>query len=39
MLATGSVVAGNEAIQRTLLKLLKTASATRDAVATADPSP
>ena len=32
MLATGSVVAGNETIQRTLLKLLKTASATREAV-------
>ncbi len=39
MLATGSVVAGNETIQRTLLKLLKTASATREAVTAADPSP
>ena len=33
MLATGSVVAGNETIQRTLLKLLKTAAVARDAVA------
>ena len=39
MLATGSVVAGNETIQRTLLKLLKTASATRETVTAADPSP
>ena len=39
MLATGSVVAGNETIQRTLLKLLKTASATREVVTAADPSP
>ena len=39
MLATGSVVAGNETIQRTLLKLLKTASTTREAVTAADPSP
>ena len=39
MLATGSVVAGNETIQRTLLKLLKTASATREAVTAANPSP
>ena len=39
MLATGSVVAGNETIQRTLLKLLKTASTTRETVTAADPSP
>ena len=39
MLATGSVVAGNETIQRTLLKLLKTAATTRETVTTADPSP
>ena len=39
MLATGSVVAGNETIQRTLLKLVKTASTTRETVTAADPSP
>jgi myo-inositol-1(or 4)-monophosphatase len=39
MLATGSVVAGNETIQRQLLKLVKTAAVSRDAVAAADPSP
>ena len=39
MLATGSVVAGNETIQRTLLKLLKTASTARETVTAADPSP
>src|SRR4029077_5141728 len=38
MLATGSVVAGNETIQRTLLKLLKTPSTTRETVTAADPS-
>ena len=35
----GELVAGNETIQRTLLKLLKTASTTREAVTAADPSP
>ena len=39
MLATGSVVAGNETIQRTLLKLLKTAAVAREAVTVTDPSP
>ena len=39
MLATGSVVAGNETIQRTLLKLLKTAAVAREAVTATDPSP
>jgi len=39
LLATGSVVAGNETIQRTLLKLMKTASTTRETVTAADPSP
>jgi myo-inositol-1(or 4)-monophosphatase len=39
MLATGSVVAGNETIQRMLLKLLKTAAVTREAVTATDPSP
>jgi myo-inositol-1(or 4)-monophosphatase len=38
MLETGSVVAGNEAIQRKLLKQLKTASQTRTPAAVADPS-
>jgi myo-inositol-1(or 4)-monophosphatase len=39
MLETGSVVAGNETIQRKLLKLLKTVASPRDAVSGADPSP
>ncbi len=39
MLEKGSVVAGNETIQRQLLKLVKTAAVSRDAVAAADPSP
>ena len=39
MLTTGSVVAGNETIQRSLLKLLKTAAVTREAVTVTDPSP
>jgi len=39
MLERGSVVAGNETIQRQLLKLVKTAAVSRDAVAAADPSP
>jgi myo-inositol-1(or 4)-monophosphatase len=38
MLETGSVVAGNETIQRKLLKQLKAAQVPRDAVAAADPS-
>src|SRR6478672_5361357 len=38
MLETGSVVAGNESIQRKLLKQLKAAQVPRDAVAAADPS-
>jgi myo-inositol-1(or 4)-monophosphatase len=38
MLETGSVVAGNETIQRKLLKQLKTAASPRDAVPAADPS-
>jgi hypothetical protein len=38
MLQTGSVVAGNETIQRKLLKQLKAAEVPRDAVAAADPS-
>ena len=38
MLETGSVVAGNETIQRKLLKQLKAAEVPRDAVAAADPS-
>jgi myo-inositol-1(or 4)-monophosphatase len=38
MLATGSVVAGNETIQRTLLKLVKTAAVTRETVTATDPS-
>jgi myo-inositol-1(or 4)-monophosphatase len=39
MLEKGSVVAGNETIQRQLLKLVKTAATSRDAVAAADPAP
>lgn len=38
MLETGSVVAGNETIQRKLLKQLKAVQVPRDAVAAADPS-
>jgi myo-inositol-1(or 4)-monophosphatase len=38
MLETGSVVAGNETIQRKLLKQLKTVAVPRDAVVAADPS-
>ena len=38
MLETGSVVAGNETIQRKLLKLVRTAAAPRDTVAAADPT-
>jgi hypothetical protein len=38
MLDTGSLVAGNETIQRKLLKQLKTAAAPRDTVAAAHPS-
>ena len=36
MLETGSVVAGNESIQRKLLKQLKAVQIPRDAVAAAD---
>src|SRR5262249_49521005 len=38
MLGTGSVVAGNETIQRNLLQQLKAAAVPRDSVAAADPS-
>ncbi|MGA7373150.1 MAG: inositol monophosphatase family protein [Methyloceanibacter sp.] len=38
MLDTGSVVAGNETIQRKLLKELKAAAPARDTIAAADPS-
>ena len=38
MLETGSVVAGNEAIQRKLLKQVKTAAEPRTPAAVADPS-
>ena len=38
MLETGSVVAGNESIQRKLLKQLKAVQVPRDAVAAANPS-
>ncbi|HYB06074.1 MAG TPA: inositol monophosphatase family protein, partial [Methyloceanibacter sp.] len=38
MLETGSVVAGNETIQRKLLKQLRAAAVPRDAVVAADPS-
>jgi myo-inositol-1(or 4)-monophosphatase len=39
MLETGSIVAGNEVIQRQLLKQLKAAAPVRDTAAVADPSP
>ena len=39
MLESGSVVAGNEAIHRKLLKLIKTAGAQHDLTKTAAPAP